>query len=77
MSVCWDEGRTELEEFCRAARHPAQAGPSSPFNQLIEPDPDQLLRVAVGLGFRRGPVNTSTRCCAARTWRAATSASRA
>src|SRR5690606_28866738 len=51
MSVFWDEGRRELEEFCRNARKPAK-GPS-PFNHFIQPDPDQLLRVGVGLGFRR------------------------
>lgn len=51
MSVFWDQGRTQLEDFCRQARTPSN-GPSS-FNYFIEPDPDQLLRVSVGLGFRR------------------------
>jgi hypothetical protein len=53
MSVWWDEGRVQLEEFSRAARQPSKQGASS-FNHFIEPDPDQLLRVAIGLGFRRG-----------------------
>ena len=52
MSVFWDQGRAELEEFCRQARKPPVDGPS-PFNYFIQPDPDQLLRVDVGLGFRR------------------------
>ena len=52
MSVFWDEGRTELEEFCRSAREPS-VGVSSPFNHYIKPKPDQLLRVNVGLGFKR------------------------
>lgn len=52
MSVFWDEGRTQLEDFCRRARKPTRGEPS-PFNHFIEPDPDQLLRVCVGLGFRR------------------------
>jgi hypothetical protein len=52
MSVFWDTGRTELERFCRDARHPSTGGPS-PYNYHIQPDPDQLLRVSVGLGFRR------------------------
>ncbi len=52
MSVFWDEGRTQLEDFCRHARTPSTGGPS-PFNHYIQPDPDQLLRVAVGLGFKR------------------------
>jgi len=45
MSVFWDEGRTQLEEFCRRARRPSAAEPS-PFNHFIQPDPDQLLRVS-------------------------------
>lgn len=52
MSVFWDEGRTELETFCRESRTPSTSGPS-PFNYFIQPDPDQLLRASVGLGFRR------------------------
>jgi len=55
MSVFWDEGRMALETFCRQSRHaPAPGAPASPFNHFIEPDPDQLLRVAVALGFQRG-----------------------
>ena len=52
MSVFWDEGRTQLEQFCRAAKTPA-VGKPSPFNHFIKPGPDQLLRVGVGLGFKR------------------------
>ena len=52
MSVFWDEGRTELEDFCRQARLPSSSGPS-PFNHFIEPSPDQMLRVGVGLAFKR------------------------
>ena len=52
MSVFWDEGRAELEQFCREARKPAKDKPS-PFNHFIEPAPDQMLRVSVGVGFRR------------------------
>lgn len=52
MSVFWDEGRKQLEEFCHACRKPAVDKPS-PFNYFIKPDPDELLRVAVGFGFRR------------------------
>jgi hypothetical protein len=52
MSVFWDEGRGQLEAFCRVARQPT-VGKPSPFNHFIQPDPDQLLRVSVALGFRR------------------------
>ena len=52
MSVFWEDGRKELEAFCKASRNP-EKGKASSFNYFIEPDPDQLLRVAVGIGFRR------------------------
>ena len=52
MSVFWDEGRAELEDFCGKARTAMTGGPS-PYNNFIEPSPDQLLRVGVGLAFRR------------------------
>ncbi|MGB8338161.1 MAG: DUF262 domain-containing protein, partial [Burkholderiales bacterium] len=55
LSVFWDKGRAELEHFCRASRQPPAVGSdASPFNHFIEPDPDQLLRVSVALGFGRG-----------------------
>lgn len=56
MSVFWDEGRSQLEQFCRSARQPAVSD-ASPFNYFIQPEPDQLLRVCVGLGFRRARLN--------------------
>lgn len=52
MSVFWEEGRGELEEFCSSARKPS-TGAASPFNHHIQPDPDQLLRVGIALGFKR------------------------
>jgi len=52
MSVFWDDGRAELEHFCRLARLPADAGPS-PHNRFVTPEPDQLLRVSIALAFRR------------------------
>lgn len=52
MSVFWDEGRADLERFCREARRPSK-GEASPFNHFIEPSPDQLLRVGVGVAFKR------------------------
>ncbi|MBW1612543.1 MAG: DUF262 domain-containing protein [Deltaproteobacteria bacterium] len=52
MSVFWDEGRADLERFCRESRKPSKGEPS-PFNHFIEPFPDQLLRVGVGVAFKR------------------------
>ena len=58
MSVFWEEGRKELEDFCRNARHPSKSGPS-PYNHFVEPSPDQLLRVAVGVAFRRARLKSA------------------
>ena len=52
MSVFWDEGRSNLEDFCRLAKKPT-TGEASPFNHFLQPKPDQLLRVSVSLAFRR------------------------
>ncbi len=52
MSVFWDEGRSELERFCRQAKTPS-SDRLSPYNHFIEPSPDQLLRVSVGVAFKR------------------------
>jgi hypothetical protein len=55
LSVFWDEGRKVLEDFCQRSRMvPTASGNPSPFNHFIQPDPDQLLRVSVAYGFRRG-----------------------
>jgi hypothetical protein len=53
MSVFWEEGRKDLEGFARAAAGPPDGKPS-PKNYFIEPSPDQMLRVMVGLGLKRG-----------------------
>ena len=53
MSVHWEKGRRQLEAFCRDAVTATVSGPS-PRNPFIDPAADQLLRVGVGLAFRRG-----------------------
>jgi hypothetical protein len=50
MSVFWDDGRKELEDWSRDVRAPGDAA----HNSYLSPDPDQLLRVGIALGFRRG-----------------------
>ena len=53
MSVFWEEGRKDLEAFAHAAAGPPDGKPS-PRNYFIKPSPDQMLRVMVGLGLKRG-----------------------
>lgn len=57
MSVFWDEGRTQLEDFSRRSRIFADHG-RSPYNHLFQPNPDHLLRVAVAVGFRRARLSS-------------------
>ena len=52
MSVFWEKGRRDLEEFARACKQPTLSQ-ASPFNWYIQPTPAQMLRVSVGLSFRR------------------------
>lgn len=58
MSVFWEEGRKELENFCREARQPS-TGAASSYNHFVDPSPDQLLRVAVGMAFRRARLKSA------------------
>ena len=53
MSVHWEEGRRQIESFCRDAVDPSVEGPS-PKNPFLDPRADQMLRAGVGLAFRRG-----------------------
>ncbi|BER93124.1 hypothetical protein [Thermatribacter velox] len=53
MSVFWDDGRKELEDFARQAKTHSLDGRLSPYNPLFQPLPDQLLRVGIVLAFRR------------------------
>ena len=53
MSVHRPEARHQLEDFSLAAKTPSTSG-ASPYNHFHAPSPDQLLRVAVGLGLKRG-----------------------
>lgn len=53
MSVHRKTARHQLENFARRAKLPSTSGPS-PYNHFLAPSPDQLLRVAVGFGLKRG-----------------------
>jgi hypothetical protein len=52
MSVHWEKGRRQLEEFSRAAVDRTMTG-ATPRNPFLEPSPDQMLRVSVAVAFRR------------------------
>jgi hypothetical protein len=52
MSVFWEKGRRQLEDFSRDCKLPSLSS-ASPFNWYIQPSPAQMLRVSVALAFRR------------------------
>jgi hypothetical protein len=52
MSVFWEKGRHQLEDFSRGCKVPTLSF-ASPFNWYIQPSPAQMLRVSVALAFRR------------------------
>jgi hypothetical protein len=54
LSVFWEEGRNRLESFSQQSRIVPSPNTPSPFNYVIQPGPDHLLRAVVGLGFYRG-----------------------
>ena len=54
LSVYWEEGRKEIEQFCIDSRKvPEKETHYSSFNYLIKPDPDDMLRILVGFSFQR------------------------
>jgi len=53
LSVFSLQTRRSLEDFARQASAPSPRGEPSPFNHLVEPKADQLVRVAIALGFYR------------------------
>ncbi|MGB9880677.1 MAG: DUF262 domain-containing protein, partial [Anaerolineae bacterium] len=40
MSVFWDEGRKQLEDFCHRAKTPPSSNKPSPYNHYLQPNPD-------------------------------------
>jgi hypothetical protein len=52
MSVFWEKGRRELEDFSRMSKTPTLST-ASPFNWYIAPSPPQMLRVSIAVAFRR------------------------
>jgi uncharacterized protein with ParB-like and HNH nuclease domain len=55
LSVFWDEGRKEIDEFCKNCRVPPDDSIRySPYNHILEPDAQDIVRINVGIGFKRG-----------------------
>ena len=59
MSVHWEEGRHQIEDFSRKAKILPSGDTKSPYNALFSPSPDQLLRVSIGFGLKRGSLRNA------------------
>jgi hypothetical protein len=54
ISVFWEEGRMQINDFCKNSMIvPALTTKDSPFNYIIQPDAQDIVRVIIGLGFKR------------------------
>jgi len=54
ISVFWEEGRTQINDFCKSSKVvPDITIKDSPFNYIMQPDAQDIVRVIIGLGFKR------------------------
>jgi uncharacterized protein with ParB-like and HNH nuclease domain len=54
ISVFWEEGRTQINDFCKSSKTvPDLLTKDSPFNYIIQPDAQDIVRIIIGLGFKR------------------------
>ncbi len=54
LSVFWQDGRKDIEQFCKETRNKPDEGEVSAFNHIVNADPAEILRSIVGYGFGRG-----------------------
>ena len=59
LAVFWEEGRAQLEEFARACKIPSAGSDPSPFNRLLHPGPNDMIRVVVALSHRRARLSAA------------------
>jgi len=54
ISVFWEPGRKKIDEFCKNAKTvPDSKIKDSPYNHIIQPDAQAIIRIIIGLGFQR------------------------
>jgi hypothetical protein len=55
LSVYWEEGRKEIDDFCKLfKKQNLQNIKESPFNHIIHLDTQDIVRINTGVGFKRG-----------------------
>lgn len=54
ISVFWEEGRKQIDAFCKNARTaPDSSTKASSFNYIMQPDSQDIVRAIIGFGFKR------------------------
>lgn len=54
ISVFWEEGRKQINDFCKSSKVvPDMTVKDSPFNYIMQPDAQDIVRIIIGLGFKR------------------------
>lgn len=54
ISVFWEEGRKKIDDFCKNSKTvPDSKIKDSPYNHIIKPDAQDIVRVIIGFGFKR------------------------
>jgi len=54
ISVFWEDGRKEIDNFCKNSKTiPSTNTYDSPYNHIIQPDAQEIVRIIIGLGFKR------------------------
>jgi hypothetical protein len=59
LAVFWEEGREQLEDFARSCKVPLADTGTSPFNRILRPGPDDLIRVVVAVSHRRAKLSAA------------------
>jgi len=59
LAVFWEDGREQLENFARACRVPSTSTTANPFNHLLKPGADEMIRVVVTVSHRRAKLSAA------------------
>ena len=59
LAVFWEEGRIQLENFAKSCKVPSDSTEATAFNRLLQPGPDDMIRVIIALSHRRARLSAA------------------
>ena len=59
LSVFWEEGRNQLEQFARNCKILDDTNAANPYNLLLQPGPDELIRAVIAVSHRRARLSSA------------------